>query len=996
MAGDLSKLDMQQQITRVKTEARELLMECCLPVQDTAIPELLIRRWESARRALSLLSDLASLSSSEAVAEKLKSEKSGEGSLLHEDTKLLFALIGLVTVGGICPNLLEGNRPREAFEQINLLNGYFKDRRCMFSKIHSFKDFNSKRLIFTTWNLLKLIGIAKTAAGAASWIGKLILQKKMGIIYAALLQIVYGPKELASSEGGSEYLISPKDRKPFQGYLEKATVSLNVFLTIEEIFMLLQQTTPTSPVPPKWLLSGGGMVLSDIFKREHGLTYVVKFFSNNFFDEETGFNGGQLQSISGVILAPPSSAGSSQEYYKDIAPKLLALLQSVCTGQPNSDRGAASLVAYIINQLFLKSPSITKSAIFDVVMAPFRTFWKLFESPHLLSGLGEVIVSENELSLSLSCLRHLVLESDATYEQMQQLIFPYLAPLFELYTSTETWTTTGMPALFVEELLCKYFSYFPDTSLAGNSFAGILTSKVATRPLPAEFRPGRSGFCLFKKSQALAGSLSVQDKPYPLDLNVFVCLLSKLDARGSVFMIQFMSLLLENLNEEPLTHAIYMHTLVLIIQHYSDKLKDQAPRELLVLLAKLMEKFGREYLLSENTQGSEDSSLLSLLINTFSCVLDANHTELENADWCMLRPVMPVVKDLCDCKRLSIQDIRRCHSIKLLMNFSLEGLDEVHPNGEPKSKPSCEVLKEIRQAHLLLNDPLVSVRASGIHLLEHVASSPLHEECFPSTLDEVYRILMKSIEDDDSYIYLAAVKAMSKLVVNSNVLPKLVEYYLDCTRSMDFRLRVGEALLLAISWSAVFANQRCNDMIGAFLFALQSSASLLKGSALSLISAIFERAPTASLPYVEISINEIGNVLRIESDPTILRPAVMLIYSIILGLGLELLSLISPATVESIRSHLEVAIHRSSELDLMATCHAKETCRMLDRIVQQSLRPEDEPASVPVQDPFKLSASLGPTLSPPSVPKSLILDLTSNPTDVPDLDLATRLAKLDM
>lgn len=132
-------------------------------------------------------------------------------------------------------------------------------------------------------------------------------------------------------------------------------------------------------------------------------------------------------------------------------------------------------------------------------MAPFRTFWELFEAPSLLSKLDDQLAPESELRLSLGCLRHLVLESDATHEQMQQLIFPYLEPLFELYTATQSWTTTGMADLFVEDLLLKYFSCFPDSRTAGKGLAGLLSSRVAVGPCPIEFRPGLAGFCLSKR-----------------------------------------------------------------------------------------------------------------------------------------------------------------------------------------------------------------------------------------------------------------------------------------------------------------------------------------------------------------------------------------------------------------------------------------------------------------------------------------------------------------
>ncbi|KAI0243572.1 Transport and Golgi organization protein 6 [Massospora cicadina] len=975
-----------------------------LPELD--VMELTRRRWEAARHALALVEGLAS-QATDRVSDG-GSELAGlGGETLYEDSKRLQGLLGLIVIGGICPNLLEGVKPIEASNQCDRLDALFRGRRCIFSRIPTERDLSSRRLIFVTWKMLKLIGFLNAADQLnKSWVAKLIIQKHIGVLYAAMIQIAHGPSTLASQATCPDYAISQRDRTQFKGYLDRLSLRwvqnrespyfegrLNVFLTIEEMFMLLQPCGPPYSKPPRWLAHGAGKLLSDLLMRDRGLTHVVRFFSNNFYEgghEEAGFDGAQLQSIAGVILTVPSSAKGPQAYYEAVAVRLVALLREL--SQAEGDRGAATLVAYTSNQLFGRAPSLAKAAIYDVVMAPFRYFWGWFADPSSLLGLEDPLVVEGDLSAALGCLRWLVLEGDATLEHMQQVVVPYLPPLFELYSAAQTWAGRGVVDSGVEAVLLKYFSYFADPSLAISGLLAILTSGVAVGPVPVEFRPANKGFCIRKRSRTLVDACFAVHKPYALDLDAFVGLVIKLDKAGSVPELEFMTTLLEELNltTDPLLTALQLQALAQLVKHCGDHLMGQPPASCWCF---------------SQTSSREACGLLSVVIEVFEGVLDANHPTLEREGWAKLQPLAPIIKDLCGAKSLPVKVVRRCHAIKLLLALSPESLT-LEPTGASEPGAPVGVSKLLGQAKLLYQDPLVPIRASAMQLLGDAASKPLREGGCSSIVGEMFSLLMEGIEEAESYVYLAAIKALAKLAINANVGSLLLERYLDFGASLELRLRVGEALLQAVHLSPAYASLEGGPMIAAFMLALQGPESPFKGSALSLISSIFERAPMAAVPYIRLSLNEVGKVLRIECDPAILRPAVMLIYSILDGLGTEITSVVSWATLDRIRSHLRVAIHRTSSLDLMATRHAQEACNLVDDILRESLRLDASPAigfvsvkgSLRVPEPMPSSllpdAKLDAKSDPSTVPPTLRLDPASC-GQVPDLELAARLARLE-
>ncbi|KAL7266732.1 hypothetical protein RUND412_010711 [Rhizina undulata] len=178
----------------------------------------------------------------------------------------------------------------------------------------------------------------------------------------------------------------------------------------------------------------------------------------------------------------------------------------------------------------------------------------------------------------------------------------------------------------------------------------------------------------------------------------------------------------------------------------------------------------------------------------------------------------PVDERLISTLQPSISYISRSHTIdesltSLATNIStllsMQKLS-VSASEDPKASLIDQQKATCAQALSFLRDPLVPVRAHGLHLLKELilARSPVID--IVSTL----RLLITMLKDGDSFVYLNVIKCLSALTDrHSNTVTKmLIEAYIDETDvlnlrgpgepgksggvlGLDERLRIGEALL---------------------------------------------------------------------------------------------------------------------------------------------------------------------------------------------------------
>ncbi|PHZ07293.1 uncharacterized protein RHIMIDRAFT_209508 [Rhizopus microsporus ATCC 52813] len=128
-----------------------------------------------------------------------------------------------------------------------------------------------------------------------------------------------------------------------------------------------------------------------------------------------------------------------------------------------------------------------------------------------------------------------------------------------------------------------------------------------------------------------------------------------------------------------------------------------------------------------------------------------------------------------------------------------------------KQQPSLEASKEkYREAMKSLQDDLLPIRAHGMGILKDMALAKDPLVSSGEGLSQLLDIFVRLIQDEDSYIYLNAVKGLSAMTdaYGNDIIKKLGDIYKDKNQKLDNRLRIGEALLQTV--------QRCGDALGKY------------------------------------------------------------------------------------------------------------------------------------------------------------------------------------
>ncbi|WVR07317.1 hypothetical protein IAU60_004358 [Kwoniella sp. DSM 27419] len=167
------------------------------------------------------------------------------------------------------------------------------------------------------------------------------------------------------------------------------------------------------------------------------------------------------------------------------------------------------------------------------------------------------------------------------------------------------------------------------------------------------------------------------------------------------------------------------------------------------------------------------------------------------------------------------------------------------------------------QALGFLSDPILPVRAHGADLLVTLATSP---DVPAEMIQDILHALLTALYDDDSFVYLSVIKALSTLVdkLGLEVLQLLMNEYtglqlvLENDKLLDMALRVAEALGQVI--------ERAGEVLSGYAllrtFPSGQLPTVLRSSALSLLSTAARASPFAILPWAVELVDAILDLLQ--------------------------------------------------------------------------------------------------------------------------------------
>lgn len=173
-----------------------------------------------------------------------------------------------------------------------------------------------------------------------------------------------------------------------------------------------------------------------------------------------------------------------------------------------------------------------------------------------------------------------------------------------------------------------------------------------------------------------------------------------------------------------------------------------------------------------------------------------------------------------------------------------------------------------------LQDPILPVRAHGLHLLTQLVATDRrhHPVCYGDVLDPalvpaIFDLFLQAIQDDESFLYLNAVQGLAHMAVTwrTTVLTQLLAVYVGgdktqeslahalqgaeplSARRTDARLRIGEALLQVLQHLGEAAVPDLPRITGPLLTAVRQPwwPATLRSSFLSILGTCVEIAPLA-------------------------------------------------------------------------------------------------------------------------------------------------------
>ncbi|KAG8693806.1 hypothetical protein FRC08_008875 [Ceratobasidium sp. 394] len=218
-----------------------------------------------------------------------------------------------------------------------------------------------------------------------------------------------------------------------------------------------------------------------------------------------------------------------------------------------------------------------------------------------------------------------------------------------------------------------------------------------------------------------------------------------------------------------------------------------------------------------------------------------------------------------------------------LVLISRRSLSESLPSATDAQRSDLETYQE---ALRLIQDPILPVRAHGLHMLRQLVVPPKPpkgaptappRELDPALVPGILDVFLQSVQEEDSFVFLNAVQGLSAMVdrLGREILQSLLRIYAGGVESgrqieraeLDKRVRVGEALVQVV--------RRCGDALGLYvdmlvppLFRLvraEGLPTILRSSALSILAQCVETSPAALTPWTEDILSGMIDILQIES-----------------------------------------------------------------------------------------------------------------------------------
>ncbi|KIR33658.1 hypothetical protein I352_03735 [Cryptococcus deuterogattii MMRL2647] len=242
---------------------------------------------------------------------------------------------------------------------------------------------------------------------------------------------------------------------------------------------------------------------------------------------------------------------------------------------------------------------------------------------------------------------------------------------------------------------------------------------------------------------------------------------------------------------------------------------------------------------------------------------------LSEKDLTILHPILAHLEVISELSPSSSIRLATREATLLLLSIQASANSTVSVNSKKSSKETFDKALE------LIRDKAVPVRAHGLNMLKDLVYQPHYDIALTPVILNTF---MSSIEDDDSFVYLCAVKGLSGMVdaLGSEVFEKLMDSYAGMAKELrrlndadevDKMLRLAEAVDQVI--------ERTGDALGLYadkiipvlmsIFPDTSLSTAIRSSALSLLTTCAKASYISLLPWSTDLTNSAIDLVQIES-----------------------------------------------------------------------------------------------------------------------------------
>lgn len=265
------------------------------------------------------------------------------------------------------------------------------------------------------------------------------------------------------------------------------------------------------------------------------------------------------------------------------------------------------------------------------------------------------------------------------------------------------------------------------------------------------------------------------------------------------------------------------------------------------------------------TTNEDDEEMIETALNLLLSLLEGDpNMTLES--YSMLKVISARVDTLTSHTNDDIRPIAKEASLVLKARKSSKKVNPVKQNLDLLPAHERAIMKgsEMYQEALkMLQDPILPVRAHGLVVLKDLASFGSSNDdtkeisMDPALIPSILDIFIQAICDDESFLYLNAVKGLSEMANagGRSIIRRLMSAYLGERDSIsvltqaevDKRLRIGEALLQVVQKLELGLAAYTSEIVNPLLSAVRNSklSTTLRSSMLSILGSCIEACPEA-------------------------------------------------------------------------------------------------------------------------------------------------------